>query len=120
MDISGLGSGISSMMSNYISETASSEVTESEFENLLNSAMNQEDDEGLREACQEFESYFLQQVYKSMRSTVPQGTLTEKSHGREMFEDMLDEEYAKEASVGKGTGIAQMLYKQLSGGNGIY
>ncbi|TCK93369.1 flagellar protein FlgJ [Natranaerovirga hydrolytica] len=68
----------------------------------------------LKQVCQEFEAYFLEQMFKSMRNTVPDGGLIEKSHGEEIFEDMLYQEYAKEASKTESLGLAQMLYQQLS------
>ncbi|PKM52734.1 MAG: hypothetical protein CVV02_00690 [Firmicutes bacterium HGW-Firmicutes-7] len=49
-----------------------------------------------------------------MRKTVPESGLLEKSEGRDIFEDMLYEEYAKDMSKGKGTGLSEMLYRQLS------
>ncbi len=74
------------------------------------------DDEKLMEACETFESYFLQVMYKSMRKTVDSsGSFLSKSHAEEIFQDMLDEENSKRAAEsGNGIGLAQMLYKQLS------
>ena len=42
------------------------------------------------------------------------GGLIEKSRGEEIFEEMLDDEYSKLAANGRGMGLADMLYKQLS------
>lgn len=73
-----------------------------------------EDPEKLMDVCRDFESVFLNIVLKEMRKTIPESDLVEKSYAREMFESMQDEELAKEMSKGRGVGLAQELYKQLS------
>lgn len=65
--------------------------------------------------AQEFESLFLQQMLGAMRKTIPEGGLTETSHGREIFTEMLDAEMAKSASRQGGVGLADLIYRQLSG-----
>lgn len=78
------------------------------------SAMTREDKEKLQKACQEFEAIFLNMMLKQMRASVMEGGFTEKSHAREIFEEMHDEELAKAMSQGKGMGLAQQLYQQLT------
>lgn len=110
MDISGVNGNLNSYM-----ESAMQHKTEDkEFEKLLEEAMAKKDEKELENACKEFEAYYLKQLFKEMRKSVPKGDLLEKSHGRDIYEDMLDEEYAKESSKGKGIGIADALYRQLS------
>lgn len=108
---------INGNLSNFIAESTAAKSETDQFQKLLEEAQASENDTELKEACKEFESYFVKQMYSVMRNTVPEGTLTEKSHGREIFEDMLDEEYAEQASEGRGVGIADMLYRQLSKSN---
>ncbi|MCT4687994.1 rod-binding protein [Vallitalea sp.] len=84
------------------------------FEATLNEAVKKEDDKQLKEACKEFEQYFVNQLFKEMRNTVHNGGLIPKSQGEELFEDMLYDEYSKEISEGSGIGISDMMYKQLS------
>jgi flagellar protein FlgJ len=84
------------------------------FEKILKKASKQEEPKELMNACKQFETYFVHQLLKEMRSTIQPGGLVEKSRGEEIFEDMLDEEYAKNASEAGGIGLADMLYKQLS------
>jgi flagellar protein FlgJ len=83
------------------------------FEDVLKKAAEEKDDKALKEACQEFEAYFIHQLFKEMRRTIQSGGLIEKSQGEEIFQEMLDEEYAKNASKSDGIGLANMLYKQL-------
>ena len=73
------------------------------------------DDAKLRQACRDFESILTGYLLKSMRSTVQKTDLFGSEQKEEMFRDMLDDEIAKAASNQKSLGIAEMLYKQLSG-----
>jgi len=85
---------------------------EKSFEDVLKKAYTEGDKERLKEACREFEGILLSILFKQMKKTVPENTFLQKSYAREIFEDMLDEELAQNAS---GTlGIADVLYKQLS------
>lgn len=75
---------------------------------------NAKDDKELKKACQEFESLFVHMLLKEMRATVPDGGFIEKSTGREMFEDMYDQEVAKHISkANDGVGLAKILYEQM-------
>ncbi|WP_432407009.1 rod-binding protein [Wukongibacter sp. M2B1] len=94
----------------------SNEQKTDDFKKILESAKSSNDDEKLQATCKQFESMLLNMLMKSMRKTVVDGGLIEKSHAREMFEGMLDEEIAKEASKEKGIGLAELMYKQLSKG----
>ncbi len=90
------------------------EVEES-FEKFLQKAQSDKDDEQLKAACREMEAYFIQQLYKTMRTSTQlgEGIITKGQH-EEIFEDMLIEEQSKEATKAGGIGLADMLYKQLS------
>ncbi|MDR1777279.1 MAG: rod-binding protein [Desulfovibrio sp.] len=67
----------------------------------------------LREACEGFESVFIQKMWQEMRKTVPQDGLL---HGREekFWQDMYDQELAKKMTSAGGVGLADMMYRQLS------
>jgi len=83
------------------------------FEAVLRKAYSDGDKEKLKEACKDFEGLLLQMMFKQMRKTVHESGLLEKSPGREIFEDMLDEEIINKAKD-RGIGIADILYRQLS------
>lgn len=75
------------------------------------------EDKELMDACKEFEAYFIKQLLSEMKKTINESdeeSLFSKSQSEKIFEDMLDDEYAKNASQGQGIGIAKMLYKQMS------
>ncbi len=71
-------------------------------------------DKKLKQACEDFEAIFLQQLLKSMRKTVVKSGLMDSSGQGEIFRDMLDAEVAKSAAKTHSAGIADLLYKQLS------
>ncbi len=93
---------------------ASNKQKTDDFKNILESAKASKDDERLEVTCKQFESIFVDMLMKNMRRTITDGGFAPKSHAREMFEGMLDEEIAKVASNGQGIGIAKMMYDQLS------
>lgn len=67
----------------------------------------------LREACEGFESIFIQKMWEDMRKTLPKSTLL---HGREeqFWQGMYDQELAKKMTSVGGIGLADMMYAQLS------
>ncbi len=110
MEIKGIGNDITSAYS----QITNSEDSQAEFQKIFDQAIKEHDDQQLKEACQEFEAYFVQQLFKEMRKTVPDGGLFEASNEGKIYEDMLDEEYSKSISKSNGAGIANALYQQLS------
>lgn len=116
MDLSHLSSINNSFTSTYY--MVNKETTQAnDFEEILNKAAQEKDEEKLKKACNDFESYFLQTMYKSMKqvSFADENGLFGKSNAEKMFQDMLDEETCKRAAEsGNGIGLSQMLYKQLS------
>ena len=70
-------------------------------------------DKKLREACQGFESIFIQKMWQEMRNTLPKSNLLQ---GREeqFWQGMYDQELAKKMAGAGGVGLADMMYAQLS------
>ena len=101
----------SSDISNSISKKQINE--EKAFEDILRKAYSSGDKEKLKEVCNEFEGIFLQMMYKQMKRTVPESELLPESTGREIFQDMLDDELIKNAAK-RGTGLSEDMYRQLS------
>ena len=107
--------GISPQNLATINETKKSNVETENFKQILDNAMQNGDDKELKEACVEFESYFLNMMFKSMKKTVvSSGCIFEKSNAQKMFEEMLDEELTKKMANTGGIGLADMMYKQMS------
>jgi flagellar protein FlgJ len=117
MDISsiGLDTNFNTAMTSMYKEKAESDS----FQARLEQASKNGEDSKLREACNEFESYFLKMMFKSMRSTVINTNgLFKKSNAENIFQDMLDEQYCENAANGgNGIGLSDMLYRQLKNKN---
>ena len=74
-----------------------------------------EDAEKLREACRQFEAVFLAQLLQKMRDTVPEDPLLGESSATKIYYSMLDWEMAQQMARTQSIGLADMLYRQLSG-----
>lgn len=73
----------------------------------------QDPKEKLREACQGFETIFIQKMWDQMRKNVPkEGYLHSKQEA--MYQSMYDHEFSKKMAEAGGIGLADMLYEQLS------
>jgi len=69
----------------------------------------------LKKATQQFESYFLHQLLKEMRKTVPEdGLLADDGQGKEIFQDMMDQTLSDSMSSRGDLGMAKMMYDQLA------
>ncbi len=73
----------------------------------------QADREKKWKAALDFQSMFLGQMYKAMRKSTLGAELTEKSSGREIFTEMLDQEYARMDS--KNPAVAGLAGMQKAG-----
>ena len=70
-------------------------------------------DAKLREASNEFEAIFIQQMLKTMRKTSLESDFIKKSEGEKMFRSMLDEQYAILSAKSGRLGLGGMIYQQL-------
>ncbi len=72
-----------------------------------------EKEKKLREACEGFESIFIQKMWQQMRATLPQEN---PLVGREekFWQSMYDQELSKKMASSGGIGLADMMYDQLS------
>lgn len=103
MEISNLNTSI------YSSQNSALDQTKKAANNIT-------DQDRLKKVCQDFESVFVQMMLKEMRNTLSGDSLVGDSQAKDIMQSMHDEELAKEISKGKGIGLAQELYKQLSRG----
>lgn len=116
--MSGSVSGIDSLPINNTYNTNSST---SALENSLSSTdLSTASDDQLMSVCKDFESYFVEQVFKTMQKMVPkdedESTSSSTNSLTDYYKDQLTTQYATDASKsngGDGLGIAQMLYEQM-------
>lgn len=102
-------------------EAGASEVSRNAFQSRLAglgklggaNVSPEQKEKKLREACEGFESIFIQKMWEEMRKTLPKSTLL---HGREeqFWQGMYDQELAKKLTSAGGIGLADMMYAQLS------
>ncbi len=100
-----------------------------EFERILRAEMKRNDgaaaakadgrsgmpEKKLLDVCYEMEAIFIGQMLKTMRKTVMETDFFGKSLARDIFNDMLYDEYAKVMAKSDEFGLARQMYKQLSG-----
>lgn len=111
-------SGIGSYYMDSVSDTSSST---SELEKTLgNGDLSNASDDELMQVCKDFESYFIEQMFKSMEKMIPKDEDEDESSSMSSMTDYYKEEmmskyaeYASESDGGKGLGIAQTLYEQM-------
>ncbi|MDJ0818291.1 MAG: rod-binding protein [Desulfobacterales bacterium] len=72
-------------------------------------------DPALKAACQEMESLFVNHLFKEMRATIQKSGLISGGRAEEIFTSMLDTELSSAISASRGIGLAEILFKQLSG-----
>jgi Rod binding domain-containing protein len=69
----------------------------------------------LKRACTDFEGILLNYMFEAMRKTVGEGGVFKKSFQKDMYESMFTQEVSNTLSRGKGVGLGEVLYRQLSG-----
>ena len=69
----------------------------------------------LEKACRDFEAIMIKQLLTSMRKSIPRdGLFGNDSFARETFQEMSDDQLARQMAQGRGMGIAEAMYEQLS------
>lgn len=118
MDIGGVGS----VYADYMTSQASSKRTET-LQNKLENSSAAADDAELKEACKEFESYFVEQVFDAMlKTTKIFSDEDENGYASKMvdyFKDFAVQELCDRVTEGQGLGLANTLYEQMKRNYGI-
>ncbi len=73
------------------------------------------DEEKLEILAREFESIFINQMLKTMRSTIDKSGLIDGGSAEELFIGMQDEELARQMAFSQNSGLSAALVEQLSG-----
>lgn len=102
--------GNNSLISNTASVLNSTDSTNKLNTKLQNDFENATDEE-LMNVCKSFESYFVEQVFKEMKKTIPQ--TEEENEYLNYFGDMLYQKYAENVTSSGDLGIAKMLYESM-------
>ncbi|MBQ0027829.1 MAG: rod-binding protein [Lachnospiraceae bacterium] len=107
-------SGLTSVYSDFASQKAN-ELKADKLKNVANSANSEATDKELMDACKQFESYFLEQVFKQMWKTVDTKESNDQSTSNlvDFFKDSTLQELASQSTETNSLGLAQMLYEQM-------
>ena len=110
-DLSGLTSVYSDISSLKTDEFASEKLQSK----LKDADSTSSTDDQLMDACKQFESYFMEQVFKEMEKTIPETEYTSQATS-----SMVDyakqnwiQQIAKESTESNPVGLAQTLYEQM-------
>ena len=92
-----------------------SQLTEKNLERMRNQSKFGQigSEKDMEKVARDFESVFVNKLFESMRKGVPKSGLLDSS-AMKMYQSMMDQEMAKLMSKGKGMGIGEMVYKDLS------
>lgn len=118
MDIGGVGSVYADYMANQASSTKADTI-----KNKIENSAGAANEEELLDACKQFESYFLEQVFKEMLETTKVfSDDDENGYATKMvdyFKDYAVQNLCEQATAGNGLGLANMLYEQMKRNYGI-
>lgn len=94
--------------------TSSAGQSASKLESQLETDYSKATDDELMDVCKQFESYFLEQVFKQMWKTVSQ---SEESGSNatmmEYYRDQMFQKLASDSTEQNSLGLAQTLYEQM-------
>ncbi len=65
----------------------------------------------LRDACDGFEEIFVHKLLQVMRNTTEKSGFISGGRGEEIFQDMLDENYAKVMTKSKSLGLSDLIFE---------
>ncbi len=120
MDISSLNSLGSNLSASDSTSALAKMQTANEtakLESFQDQLLMAEDDEELKEACEQFEEYFINLMFKEMDKTImkddSEDSIFKESQAESYFKDFLYEEYSKSMTQAGGIGLAQQMYDQM-------
>lgn len=70
-------------------------------------------DAEIKEVSKNFESIFMQMIFKEMRNSVQKSDLFGNSQGMEFFQSMYDSQLTQQLASAGGIGIGNMVYEKL-------
>ena len=99
---------------NYNMDTTST----GKLEETLNSDLSKATDDELMSVCRDFESYFVEQMFKAMQKMVPEMSSSTKQL-QDYYKEQMTQSFAEQSTESGGLGIAQMLYEQMKRNYGL-
>lgn len=83
--------------------------------NELKAKAGQDPAANIRPVARQVEGMFVQMMLKSMREALPKDGLFSSDQTR-LYTSMYDQQIAQQMTAGKGLGLADMMVKQMTGG----
>ncbi len=107
-------------LNSYIDPSMTSAVSGTNLSGKLGSVGDNASADELKEVCREFESYFLEQVYKEMFKTIgSEDGDSAMSSLVDYFKDGAIQSLASQTTEQTGGPLAQQLYEQMKRNYGI-
>ncbi len=87
------------------------------LESFQDKLLQANDDAELKEACDQFEEYFLNLMFKEMNKTInkddSENSMFKESQAESITKDYLYQEYAKSMTAAGGIGLSNQMYTQM-------
>ena len=110
----GIGNFSATDYTSYITQANSDKLTSS----LSGANKDKATDAEMLEACKEFETYMVEQVYKQMEKTIMKAD-DEENEYEQYFGDYRIHEMAKQVSDQSNLGLANQLYQAMKRNSGV-
>lgn len=115
MDIGGLNSTYMDIYKTTANASAS------KLENQLGTDYSKATDDELMDVCKQFESYFLEQVFKEMTKTISLAETSSSANSTMMdyYKEQMIQTLASQSTEQNSLGLAQALYDQMRRNYGL-
>ena len=108
MEISGLAGDLYNQYASIYNNTST------ELNSALTVDADNSTDEELLDACKQFEQYFVEQVIKEMKKTLPEGSFMGDNEYASVYEDTYVQTMAEAITDSGQLGLAQQIYESMS------
>lgn len=109
MDINSMSGSFLNQYSSILDNTSSSKL-----DTALGVDQKNATDEEMMDACKQFEQYFVEQMFKEMKKTIPEDSLIGNNEYYKMFEDKMTEGIAENITESGQLGLAKKLYESMA------
>ncbi|MCI9124316.1 MAG: hypothetical protein HFH35_09610 [Eubacterium sp.] len=109
-------------LNSYIDPSAAGSVSGTDLTGKLKNVKDTASAENLKEVCKEFESYFMEQVYKEMLKSIDTDDENKDASMSSLvnfFQDGVLQTVAAKTTEQNGGPLAQQLYEQMKRNYGI-
>ena len=91
------------------------QITRAPITPLKQTGLSSDKSDGkLKKACHDFEAIVLRQLLTDMRKSVPKTGLLDSGYAQDMYQSMQDDALVQALASGRGTGLADELYAQIT------